>query len=211
MIPPAVWAQLKPTDKIQYQKIETELRKPKDPPANSDTVVALHRMAITDPAKFSGLNLEKYRSFVTPGEFDELAASQARAAKPTSAFDPRPKIDETISRQKKWSGLDVDKDATEGFRVRRYIEAQANAAKAGGKEPVQQDYDRWFGEATKMVHVTRSFAGIDYLAADTEKRASQILSPQYRDLIRRQFRGVNGRWPTEDETQAWFDKMGAKG
>lgn len=210
MIPRSTWDALGPDQKIQFQDIEKRLTKPEAVEANGETVVALHRMAAGDrgdQAKFVGLNLAKYRPYMTPGEFDELATAQVKAQQDMrnpKAIDVRGKIDGAITRAKKWVGVDIDKDPTEGFRVRRYMEQRASD-EAGKRDLGDADYDRLFRDATRAVPTTNLFG------MSGEKRSSEIMSPNFRGLIVRGFRRANGRDPSEDEIQQAWKAMGQPG
>lgn len=211
MIPRTIWNNLSPVQQQQYEEIAKANAAPVAPKANGDVAIALTKMAIESPGEFTGLNLTKYRPFLTPGEYATLEKDQSRASKSGATADDRPKIDTTITRQKKWGGVDVDKDPVEGLRVRRYMEVQAADVRTKGKEPTAQDYDRWFREATATVKIKRSLFGIDTLAPDTERRASQVLTQSMRNVIRKEYRKTYGRYPNDAETQEWFERMGEGG
>ncbi|MGE4307183.1 MAG: AcrB/AcrD/AcrF family protein [Novosphingobium sp.] len=208
MIPRETWNALGPDQKVQFQNIEQQVKKAQAPTANSDTVVALHRMAAgtrSDQVKFSTANLAKYRPFMTPGEYDELATAQARIQQDLrnpKAMDVRGKIDSAIRRAKAWSGIEVDKDASEAFRVRRYMEDRA-IEEASRREMSDADYDRLFRDATRTVK-TEAWFGL----WSGEERSSEVLSPNYRAQIERSFRRANGRDPTEEEVQKAWEAMG---
>ncbi|GFM29275.1 transglycosylase SLT domain-containing protein [Novosphingobium sp. PY1] len=209
MIPRDTWNALGPDQQIQFQNIEKQLKKAEAPAANSETVVALHRMAAggrVDQAKFAGLNLAKYKPFMTAGEFDELATAQIKAQQDLNnpkALDLRSNIDSAITRAKKWSGIDVDKDPTEAFRIRRYMEQRA-AEESGRRDMGDADFDRLFRDATRTVETK----GILW---NGEKRSSQILSPNFRAQIVRSFRNANGRDPSDDEIEKAWEAMGKPG
>lgn len=209
MIPRDTWNALSPDQQIQFTDIEKRLTKAEAPTANGETVVALHRMAAggpTDQATFAGLNLAKYRAYMTPSEFDEIATAQVKAQQDLrnpKAQDTRTQIDGAISRAKKWEGVDVDKDATEGFRVRRYMEQRA-ADEGTGRTLNDTDYARFFRDATRAINVVNSI-GFDA----GKQRSSQLLSPNYRAMIVRGFRRAYGRDPNEDEITKVWETMGS--
>ncbi|EJU14922.1 bacteriophage protein [Sphingomonas sp. LH128] len=215
MIPPATWSQLSPDQKIQFQNIEKQLTKAEAPTANGEAVVALHRMAaggLGDQAKFAGLNLAKYRAYMTPGEYDEIATAQVKAQQDLrnpKAQDTRGKIDGAITRAKKWVGVEVDKNPTEGFRVRRYMESRAADEAVGGKTLSDADYDRLFRDATRDFAWQNTFLGIG--TSKGTKRSSEALSPNYRSVIVSSFRRANGRDPNEDEIATAWEAMGKPG
>lgn len=209
MIPRDTWNALSPDQQIQFTDIEKRLTKAEAPAANGETVVALHRMAAGGPqdqAAFAGLNLAKYRAYMTPSEFDEIATAQVKAQQDLrnpKAQDTRTQIDGAISRAKKWEGVDVDKDATEGFRVRRYMEQRA-ADEGAGRTLNDADYARFFRDATRAINVVN---GIGFDAG--KQRSSQLLSPNYRALIVRGFRRAYGRDPSEEEVVKAWETMGS--
>lgn len=211
MIPRETWSALSPAQQVQFQGIEKQYQKAEAPTPNGETVVALHRMAaggLADQAKFAGLNLAKYKPFMPAGEYDELATAQVKAQQDLrnpKALDLRSKIDSAITRAKKWVGVDADKNATEGFRIRRYMEERA-AGEAGAKPLGDADFDRLFRDAIKAVPVT-GFLGSD----GGTKRSSEVLSPNFRGVIVRSFQRANGRAPTEDEVQKAWEAMGQPG
>jgi hypothetical protein len=208
-IPRTTWNNLTPVAKRQFMDAEKKLTDPKPVAANSETVVALHRMAAggpSDQAKFAGLNLAKYKPYMTAGEYDEIAKAQASTSTSLSSpkrVDVRAKIDTAVTRAKKWQGVDADKDPTEAFRIRRYMEERATD-EATKRDLTDADYDRLFRDATRTVKTTG-------ILSDGEKRSSQILSPNYRGLITRSFRAKFGRDPSEDEVQAAWEAMGKGG
>ncbi len=197
------------SDRARLRAMAEQNAKPTPIAANGDVVRSLHRMAIDAPDQFANANLALYRPFVTDAEFDELSTSQARTKQQAGQWSPRTGIVNAISWGKAFGGVDVG-DGTEKYRVYRYIEARAREyrAETKGKAPSESDYQKWFTEATTEVRTTRSFLGIDALAPDTTRRSQKLLSPNYRALIRRQFRAQFGRDPNEAETEQWFDRMG---
>lgn len=215
MIPRATWSKLGPEQQIQFQNIEKQLTKAEEVKANGEAVVALHRMAaggLGDQTKFAGLNLAKYRAYMTPGEYDELATAQVKAQQDLrnpKAQDTRGKIDGAILRAKKWVGIEVDKNPTEGFRVRRYMESRAADEAAGGKTLNDADFDRIFRDATREFAWQNTVLGVG--TSKTNKRSSEALSPNYRSIIASSFRRANGRDPSEDEIVAAWDAMGKPG
>ena len=207
MIPRATWNALGPDQQIQFKEIEKKLTEAKAVEANGETVVALHRMAAGsrgDQMKFAQANLAKYRPYMTAGEYDELATAQAKLQQDLNnpkSMDVRDKIDSAITRAKKWSGIDVDKNATEGFRIRRYMETRA-VDESGRRDMADPDFDRLFRDATRSVK-TENWFGVD-----GERRSSEILSPNFRGLIIRSYRRANGRDPSEDEIEKAWEAMG---
>lgn len=215
-IPRAVWSNLSPVQQRQYQDIEKKLLEPTPPSANSSEVVALHRMAAggpSDQAKFAGLNLAKYRAYMTPGEYDELATAQVKAQQDLQnpkAQDMRGKIDSAITRAKKWVGIDADKDPSEAFRIRRYMETRAADESVGNKPLSDADYDRLFRDATRETKWKDTVLGVR-TGGETSHRSSEYLSPNYRTLITAAFTRANGRAPTDDEIQHAWEAMGKAG
>lgn len=200
---------MSPADKIRVQSIAAENAKPEETAANGDVIRSLHRMAIEAPGQFASIDLRPYRAFMTPGEFDEVSTSQARVKSEAGEWSPRTQIQNTISWGKNFGGVDVP-DGEDKYRVYRYMEDRARQfrGEANGRQPAESDYQRWFREATAEVPVTRSFAGIDALLPDTSRRSFETLSPNYRKMIRRQFKAQFGREPNEQEVQEWFERMG---
>ncbi len=216
MIPRSTWNALAPEQQIQFQSIEKKLTDPKPVEANGETVVALHRMAAStlpsDRSKFIEFNLAKARPYMTAAEFDEIATAQAKAKddlRNPGAIVSRSKIDSAITKGKHWDGIDIDTDPTEAFRVRRYMEERAardgGIGRERGRDLTDQDYERYFRDATRAVRVT----GMLGMSSDNTKRSSQLLSPNYRGLITRSFRRANGRDPSEAEVQKAWEAMGA--
>lgn len=189
--------------------------RPKEPPANGDVIRSLHIMAIQDPGKFAGVDLRAYKPFMTAGEFDEVAQSQARAkATPRDAWNPRTGIQSAMSWGEKFGGVDLSKpsQSEDRYRVYRYMEVRARewSAQNKGKVPGENEYQAFFREATREVTFTRSFLGFDALAPDAKQRAFEGVSNNYKALITRQFKAQFGRNPTDDEVQQWFERMGAE-
>jgi hypothetical protein len=213
-IPRSVWSNLSPVQQRQYQDIEKKLLEPTPPSPDGDTVIGLHRMAAGTPAdreKFAAFNLAKARAFMTPAEYDELATAQAKMQQDLQspkARDTYSKIDSAITRAKRWVGVDVDsnKDASEAFRVRRYMEARAAEESAGNKPLTDTDYDRFFRDATRSVWSVNTVWGSHNL-----RRSSELLSPNFRAQIIRSFQRANGRDPSEAEIQGAWERMGKPG
>lgn len=212
MIPRATWSALAPAQQIQFQNIEKKLLEPKEVKAHGDTALGIKLMSNGNPqdvAKFAAFNLAKARPYMTPGEYEELATAQVKAQqglRNPKALEVRNKIDSAITRSKKWEGVDADKNADEGFRIRRYMEERATA-EAGKRDLGDADYDRLFRDATKAVRVTGMFG----MSSSDTKRSSEVLSPNYRGMITRSFQRANGRAPTEAEVQTAWEAMGAPG
>lgn len=206
MIPSEVWSTLTPVQQRQYQDIEEKLTAPKPPAANGSEALALSVMRIQDPERFAGLNLAKYQAHLTPAEYEQFAKDQATISKGGgAAVVDRSKIDGTISRMKNWGGVDLSKNDVEALRVRRYMETQADELISKGKPVTQADYDRWFGEATQQVTVQNSVLGFN--TSQERRRSSEYLSPNFRAVIRREFRQVHRREPDEEEIQFWWKQM----
>lgn len=208
MIPSAVRAKLSPVQLAQYEDIARKNREPKPAAANGAEALALSVMRIENPEQFAGLNLAKYAPYLTPAELEQFAKDQATIRKGGgTVVQDKPKIDATISRMKNWGGVDLGEQPIEALRVRRYMETQADELRSKGKEPAQQDYDRWFNEATQQVTVQHKTLGI--VRSRSTRRSSEYLSPNFRAVIRREFRQAFGREPTEADMQAWYEKMAA--
>lgn len=176
----------------------------KKPEANGQDVVALHRMAIGARAQFATVDLRKYRAFMTPAEYDELASDQARAIKELNdpeALNVRGKIDGAITKAKNWEGVDASKfSPDEQFRLRRYMELRVSEEASGGKALTDADYTRFFRDAVKVQETGGFFGG--------KERASNFLSGNMRAVITRALRR-NGVEPTEDAIQKYYQRMGA--
>jgi hypothetical protein len=197
------------TQRATLRGIAEANSRPEPTPANGDVILALHNMEMDAPAEFANLDLRPYRAHMTPAEFDDLVKSQGRAREGLRGWSPREGIVRAIQWGKNFGGVKIGSDP-DRYRVYRYIEARAREfrAETKGKAPAEGDYQRWFREATAKVDVSTSFLGIDILRPDKVKRSYDILSPNYRALIRRQFRALFGRDPNENEMQEWFDRMG---
>lgn len=168
--------------------------------ANGNVVRSLHRMAIMAPSEFANARLGQYRSSMTPGEFDELSTAQARAKEDIGKWSPRTGAQTVIEWGAKFGGVEI-KDDSDRYRTYRYIEDRARQyrGETKGKTPTEDDYQRWFREAAQSYGESRAFEVLD---------AEGGITGPFRKMITRQFRAVKGRDPTEDEMQAWFDKMG---
>lgn len=203
------FGQLPPRDRITFENIAAQNRKPVEPDANGAVVRSIHRMAIEAPDLFATLDLRPYQAYVTDAEFDELSQSQARARENIGKWSPRSGIQQAITWGEKFGGVELKDD--ELYRVYRYMEGRAAQwREENGKAPSNREYEGFFTEATKEIKTKDTFLGIDWLNPDETKRAFEFKKPtrDYRALIIRQFRSVNGRDPTEDEIRQWYKKMG---
>lgn len=204
-IPRQVRDNLSAQDRASFERMIAANTAEKKPEANGEDVVALHRMAIVDRAKFATqVDLRKYRAFMTPAEYDELATDQARAIKELSnpqAQNVRGKIDGAIANAKNWEGVDASKfSAAEQFRIRTYMELRASEEASGGKTLVDADYARFFRDAVRVQETGGFFGG--------KERASSFLSGNMRAVIVRALKR-NGVEPTEDAIQKYYQRMGA--
>lgn len=198
--------QLSTEARIRYQRMIEANTAPKPPQANSEEVVALHRMAVgADRAKFAQVDLRKYQPFMTPAEFDELAKDQARAqaelTQPKMA-DVRAKIDGAISRAKNWENVDTSKfPADEQFRIRNYMQLRAAEEANGGKALGDQDYARFFRDAVRQMPTGGWWKSQD--------RASAFLSGNMRTVIVNALKRNNVD-PSEDNIQKYYARMGGQ-
>lgn len=159
MIPREVWNTLTPVQQREYQDIEKELTKPKEPEANGPRQIELALMRVYEPEKFASLNLAKETGRMTRAELATLLEQQAkmRTADP-KVFEPRAGIVTALNYGKKINALELEPE--QEAAILSIMEAEANRLHAsnGGKPLTELDYQALFRSATRDV-ATRGFLG----------------------------------------------------
>jgi soluble lytic murein transglycosylase len=161
-IPRDVWNKMSPTDRIAWEKVAEDNRKPVEPVANGSRVMELNLMRYYEPEKFKSLNIGHYAGEMTRAELDTMLTTQAKmrtTAGESLKWSPRAGIVTALNYGKKINEMDLDKGAEAA--ILQIMEGEANAmfAANGGKPLTENDYQALFRSATRKVKTTTSVLG----------------------------------------------------